>query len=653
MVLVDSRLRRLRSVTAQTLCSVSAGFGTSYASEHRGARDSMLARDWTIAVTPALILSLVLLPGFFPLGHAPSLNQASSFYFHSQSSKTVNGVTTNLWANTTQFWPSLTQTQNRSAVKGSPAVWQYYTQPRMSGNVSLSGPVTFGVYLASSAKTGGGTVVVGTLSEVLSTGNPVLIANASLAAVVNTNINLFTITTNPSFMQIQKGGILNFTVTVSVPGVIPANIALYYDSPSDNSFVSATFQSRFGIASLNSYNQTGVQTAFYSRNSTAQGRQVTLQANGFDTFGLYDIQGINATVYFPSGMIFMQNAVFTMILGNATTYSGLWDLNFSFSTGDQSGTYDTILDMRDNGGSEVTAQLSIVLTASLDVDLETVTNDPVPVPVPGVAVAIFLAGQPVYTGFSNGTGWVNPGAFLSDNRTYVIIALWEGQIVNQTAMYTPVYTTALPLHLSVYETNFAQVFRDGSGNLLSRPPSAFQLSNPNGTITSPDPSGTYLLPAGSFTVSKVIWQNIDVTPLSPTFDPSLGNALLNLQVYDLTVRVVDQNGQGVSGASVALFFEQAPFSSGITGSNGSLVFHQLPIGTYAVEVSQPVRAASSATVAGTSSVQVQVRITQSASSWAIPTLEWIILAGTILAGLIGYNLVSKKRRTKRIEQRRS
>src|SRR6266567_1452674 len=79
MVLVDSRLRRLRSVTAQTLCSVSAGFGTSYASEHRGVLGSTLSRDWTIAVIPALILSLILLPGFFPLGHAPSLNQASIF----------------------------------------------------------------------------------------------------------------------------------------------------------------------------------------------------------------------------------------------------------------------------------------------------------------------------------------------------------------------------------------------------------------------------------------------------------------------------------------------------------------------------------------------------------------------------------------------
>jgi hypothetical protein len=599
-----------------------------------------------------LILSLMLLMGFLPLGHAPSPNQASSFYFHSQSSKIVDGVATSLWANTTQFWSSSVQKQNRSAVGGAPAVWEYYSQPRMAGNVSLSGPITFGVYLASSAKTGGGTVVVGTLSEVLSTGIPTILANASLAAVVNTNINLFTMTTNPSFTQIQKGGILNFTVTVSVPVATPANVALYYDSPSDNSHVSATFQSEFGIVSLNSYNQTGLQTTFYSRNSTVQGRQVTLQENGFDSLGLYDIQRINATVYSPSGTIFIQNAVLAMIRGNATTYSGLWDLNFSFSTGDQSGTYNTILDMTDNGGSKVTAQLSIVITASLGIDLKTMTKDPVPLPVPGVAVTIFLAGQPVYTGFSNNTGWVNSVAFLSDNKTYVITALWEGQIVNQTATYTPVSTTTLLLHLSVYETNFVQVFRDGNGTPLSQSPSAFQLSNPNGTITSPDPSGTYLLPAGSYTVSKVIWQNVDVTPRSPTFDPSRGTARLNLQVYDLTVRVVDQNGQGVSGASVALFFEQAPFSSGITGSNGSLVFQQLPIGTYAVEVSQPIRAASSATVAGNSSVQVQVRITQPVSSWAIPTLEWIILAGTILVGLMGYNFVSKKRRARRPDHRR-
>src|SRR5437899_7823834 len=57
--------------------------------------------------------------------------------------------------------------------------------------------------------------------------------------------------------------------------------------------------------------------------------------------------------------------------------------------------------------------------------------------------------------FSNGTGWVNPGAFLSDNRTYVIIALWEGQIVNQTAMYTPVDRKSTRLNSSHLGISYA------------------------------------------------------------------------------------------------------------------------------------------------------------------------------------------------------
>ena len=529
-------------------------------------------------------------------------------------------------------------------------MWNYYTQPQMAGNASLSGPVTFAVYLASSANTGGGTVVVGTLSEVLAAGSSVLLTNASLAGVVNTNVNLFTITTSFVSMQVQKGAILNFTVTVFIPRVTTTTITLYYDSSSDNSHVSASFQSRFGIVFLKSYNQTGDQTAFFSRNSTARGRQVTLEENGFDSLGLYDIQRVNATIYSPSGQVFVQSSALSALLGNATDYSGLWELNFSFSPGDQSGTYNAMFELMDNGGSKVTAQLSIMLTASLAIHLETVSKDSAPVPVPGVAVAIFLAGQPIYAGFSNNAGLVDPIAFLSDNETYVISALWEAQVVNQTEPYTPMSTTTLALSLSAYQVNFAQVLRDGNGNLLSLPPSTFHISNPNGTVTSPNPTGTYLLPAGSYVISKVIWQNVDVTPTLATFDPSLGKASLNLQVYDLAVSVVDQSGQGVSGAGVTMFFEHSPITSGITGNNGSIVFHQLAVGTYAVEVSQPARASVSAIIAGNASVRVQVQITQSTPSWAIPTLEWTILAGTILAALIGYNLTSKKRKTKRFDR---
>ena len=271
-------------------------------------------------------------------------------------------------------------------------------------------------------------------------------------------------------------------------------------------------------------------------------------------------------------------------------------------------------------------------------------------PVPGVAVAIFLAGQPVYAGFSNNAGRVDPIAFLSDNETYVISVLWEAQVVNQTELYTPVSATTLALSLSVYQVNFAQALRDGNGNLLSLPPSSFQISNPNSTVTSPNPTGAYLLPAGSYTISKVIWQDVDVTPASATFDPGLGKVSLNLQVYDLVVSVVDQSGQRVPGAGVTVFFEHSPITYGITGNNGSVVFHQLAVGTYAVEVSQLARASVSAIIAGNASVRVPVQITQSTPSWAIPTLEWTILAGTILAALIGYNLTSKKRKTKRFDR---
>src|SRR5206468_10040745 len=99
--------------------------------------------------------------------------------------------------------------------------------------------------------------------------------------------------------QIESGAILDFAITVNIPGSTSRTISLYYDAPSNSSEVSITFQQRVGITSFSSFNVTGVQTGFFSRNWTTIGRQVTLQASIYDALGLYDLASIRANLTSP------------------------------------------------------------------------------------------------------------------------------------------------------------------------------------------------------------------------------------------------------------------------------------------------------------------------------------------------------------------
>lgn len=551
-----------------------------------------------------------------------------------------------LWANTTQLWASTTQAEVRTAARTSPAVWDFYSQPAAAGNVTFTGPLTFILYLSSSVSTGTGTVITGTVSKITSGGTLVPLAVASISnAPISSTINVYTLTIVSNTYQIEAGAIFDFTITVSITVTGTRTITLSYDAPSLRSQVTVTFQSRLGVTLFSSLNQTGVQTGFFSRNWTSPGRQVTLRAVVFDALGLYDVALANLNLTSPTGSSLLSNAPMLLVQGMGQNYTGTWSLNVTYSSGDLSGVYTSSLGVVDNTGITITVLLTYQIYAIWRLNLQAVSQDQTPIPIPGASVTMSIGLIPVSGGASNTTGWVNPpNILLRDNSTYQIKASWQGSLVNQTLSYKPRSSLNIPLILSIYRVDFSSVFRDGNGKPLPQPPSSFQLAYPNGTVTSPSASSAYMLPVGTYSISSVLWKGVDVTPPSSTFNPKNGLPVLNLQVYDLTILVVDQNGQALSGAKIILTLGGQVLAQGTSGNDGVLVVGSLPKGQYIVQVDEQSQTTkSNLDLSQNLSTKVQVSIPQPGPTWVSQSLGWILLVGAAVGGLLGYRQFTRSR----------
>src|SRR5437667_1485145 len=100
-----------------------------------------------------IVAGFVLIPALSIRVHGSSPAQTSIFYFHKQTSKTINAVTTSLWSNTTSLWSPSTQVEQRN-LTGGPAVFNFYSQPVIPGNVNVQDNLNSTLYLQASSSTG-------------------------------------------------------------------------------------------------------------------------------------------------------------------------------------------------------------------------------------------------------------------------------------------------------------------------------------------------------------------------------------------------------------------------------------------------------------------------------------------------------------------
>src|SRR5438552_15872987 len=95
------------------------------------------------ALITLLALAIVLVPNHLPNAVAPGSLQPSTFYFHNQATKTLNTLSTYLWANTSQTCSSGAEFESRNVFSRTLGLRNYYSQQPMPANVTLTGPVHF------------------------------------------------------------------------------------------------------------------------------------------------------------------------------------------------------------------------------------------------------------------------------------------------------------------------------------------------------------------------------------------------------------------------------------------------------------------------------------------------------------------------------
>ena len=113
-----------------------------------------------------------------------------------------------------------------------------------------------------------------------------------------------------------------------------------------------------------------------------------------------------------------------------------------------------------------------------------------------------------------------------------------------------------------------------------------------------------------------------------------GLSPVSLQIYDLTVLVVAQDGTATAGVTVSLTLAGETIIQNTTGSNGILVFRDLPKGQYVIVVSDQSQTVRS-TVDLSQNASSKIQFSPAPSSWVTQSLDWILL-GAAVGGLLGY-----------------
>ena len=597
----------------------------------------------------ACLLALPSLPGRV---HASGVSQPSTFYFHKQTSKTINAIATTLWANTTTLWPSSTQTEQRNLGVGI-ATFDFYSQPSLKGNVTIQGFINFTIYFGASSNTGGGTVITATLREVNSTGASTFVSSSSLPGQVHTAIQPYALSLFTSSWQLQTNDILDFTITVNAPST-NAQLTLYYDNPSTPSNAIVDFQAVLGFSMSATFDSTGVPSQGFNKNATSSSRKILVQATLFDALGLYDFKSVAINITNPSGGFYLSNAPLALIVGSSSSYITTWEFNITYSGSDPSGTYRINIGAVDNSGVVVSSPLSYSLFATWILTIHAIQPDQAQTPVPGVQVTVFTSGTAIYFGISDSTGYVAPQAILPDNFTYTVDSYWNGILVNQTNLFRPA-SISLSIIIPLYQVDFSKSFFDASGETLQTPPSSFHLIYPDGSYAEPNSTAVDSLPAGTYTVSNIIWDEVDVTPSTTSFDPTYGTPVFDLRIYELSARVVDQSNHPVEGAQVILFLNGVVIAQGTTDYNGTILVHDLPIGQLVVIAKRSGQSDyGRAEISLLSNTSVQVQLPLEAVEYSIITsiVLWVIVGISLVAtaswGIIWYRRVSRSRRARGI-----
>ena len=155
-------------------------------------------------------------------------------------------------------------------------------------------------------------------------------------------------------------------------------------------------------------------------------------------------------------------------------------------------------------------------------------------------------------------------AYLVQNGTVTISAVvWEGSLVTPGAgtSFNPALGNPT-IDLAVYL--ITPKWYDNAGSGLYVQPTDYHLTFTNGTTRDVVPGVSYWLQNGTTTISFVIWEGTDVTPVAATFYPADGSPSFNLKIYGLTLAFRD-DGATVLSPIITSYTIQFPNSTSFTG----------------------------------------------------------------------------------------
>lgn len=154
----------------------------------------------------------------------------------------------------------------------------------------------------------------------------------------------------------------------------------------------------------------------------------------------------------------------------------------------------------------------------------------------------------------------------------------------EPANLTPDYEWTITCR--VYPITFEGSFKNFKGSALNVNPSSFTLRFPNGTTSQQLSSlSTYYIQNGTTWWESITWQGLDVAPNNSYFDASDNNPTVNCLIYDFVVKVSDFLGFPVGGASVSVKLSNGRTVNAQTGFDGVAVIRNVPLGEFSASVS--------------------------------------------------------------------
>ena len=178
--------------------------------------------------------------------------------------------------------------------------------------------------------------------------------------------------------------------------------------------------------------------------------------------------------------------------------------------------------------------------------------------------------------------------------------LWN-EWVHSSLQWTPTLMMQTPIMLYNYTASsdggaftakfdkqfqYTLTFKDAAGQSLVPSPTSVVLSSAGSSVTSSAYSGQWLA-ATSWTVTSATWEGYQgalSAPVPLDLTTGSGSAVVKVNAYAASVKVVDKLNNPIQGASVTITFANATSRAFTTDAQGTVQLGDIPIGPYSAHV---------------------------------------------------------------------